>query len=59
METKEQKLAVKDLIRLFGNKVGEDNDGHPFIFADVEDDPEYLHREDDEENEDNDMGNEM
>ncbi|EME40686.1 hypothetical protein DOTSEDRAFT_177817 [Dothistroma septosporum NZE10] len=54
-----QSLSVNDLMRLFGNKVGEDNDGRPFIFPDAEDDEEWLHREDDEENEDNDMGNDM
>lgn len=57
--SREQKLSVNDLMRLFGNKVGQDNEGHPFIFADVEEDEELLHREDDEENEDNDMGNDL
>lgn len=55
------KLDVRDLMRLFG-KVGDDEEGHPFIFAEGadrydENDPTRL-AEDDEDDEMGFMGNE-
>jgi len=53
--------TVHDLLRLFGNQVGEDGEGRPFIFAEGGelDDGEHLRLpNNDEEDEGQFMGNE-
>ncbi len=57
MNSGPEKLSVPDLMRLFGNEVGEDGEGRPFIFADG-DGPEEGTRRAIVEDDNEDMQNE-
>lgn len=39
----QEQLDIRDLLKLFGNEVGDDDEGRPFIFADADDGDERLH----------------
>jgi len=57
-DSRKRDLSVKDLMKLFG-PVEEDEEGHPFIFAEVDDGEEHLRVPNlDEEDEEQDMGDE-
>ncbi|KAK0864308.1 hypothetical protein LTR87_015838 [Friedmanniomyces endolithicus] len=57
-DSRKRDLSVKDLMKLFG-PVEEDEEGHPFIFAEVDDGEEHLRVPNlDEEDEEQGMGDE-
>ncbi|KAK5165240.1 uncharacterized protein LTR77_009338 [Saxophila tyrrhenica] len=54
----QEHVSLKDLMRLFGNEVGEDEAGQPFIFADDDGGDERLRVPGGSDDEDNLMGDE-
>ncbi len=57
-ESRKRDLSVKELMKLFG-PVDEDDEGHPFIFAEDDGSEEHLRVPNlDEEDEEQDMGDE-
>ncbi|KAK1061371.1 hypothetical protein LTR74_011122 [Friedmanniomyces endolithicus] len=57
-DSRKREMSIKDLMKLFG-AVDEDNEGRPFIFAEVDDSEEHLRVPNlDKEDEEQDMGDE-
>jgi len=57
-DSRKREMSIKDLMKLFG-PVDEDDEGRPFIFAEVDDSEEHLRVPNlDKEDEEQDMGDE-